>query len=126
MNTIKVTQASSLDTPYDSAFHEFGHMIDWLAGRKTIAYLSNQELDGKQLLDVIKSNFQAFKKSLNASMAADVIPVIKAENMTPQERGNISDILEKCTGVSYPLSIGHGVTYHKRDGTTERVFRRGA
>ena len=36
--------------------------------------------------------------------------------------GNISDILEKCTGKSYPLGIGHGAAYHKRDGATEKEF----
>jgi hypothetical protein len=52
----------------------------------------------------------------------DVIPVLKDEKMTVQERGNISDILEKCTGKSYPLSAGHGASYHKREGATEREF----
>ena len=122
MNTAKVAQASSLETPYETAFHEFGHMIDWIAGGRSSSYLSNNELDGKRLQEVIKSDFQAFKKSLNVSRAVDVIPVLKDEKMTVQERGNISDILEKCTGKSYPLSAGHGASYHKREGATEREF----
>ena len=122
MNAAKVASGTTADTPYETAFHEFGHMIDWLAGGKSPTYLSNQELDGKRLLDVIKSDFQTFKKSLNVSKASDVIPVLKAENMDTKTRGNISDILEKCTGKSYPLNVGHGAAYHKREGATEKEF----
>lgn len=122
MNAANVAAGDSLETPYETAFHEFGHMIDWLAGGKSYRYLSNTEVDGVGLLDTIKKDFQAFKKSLNVSKAADVIPVLKAENMDARTRGNISDILEKCTGVSYPLNVGHGAKYHKRDGATEREF----
>ena len=122
MNTAKVAQETTLDKPYETAFHEFGHMIDWIAGGRSSSYMSNNELDGKRLQEVIKSDFQAFKKSLNVSRAVDVIQVLKDEKMTVQERGNISDILEKCTGKSYPLSAGHGASYHKREGATEREF----
>ena len=72
--------------------------------------------------DIIKSDFQKFKKSLGVSKAADVIPILKAENMAPRTRGNISDILEKCVNKSYPLGLGHGVQYHKRPGATEKEF----
>ena len=123
MNLKNVAAGSNYEEPYEVAFHEFGHMIDWLAGGKNnYNYLSNQEVNGKRLLDVIKSDFRAFKKSLNVSKAEDVIPILKAENMDKKTCGNISDILEKCTGKSYPLGIGHGKKYHNRDGSTEKEF----
>lgn len=115
-------QGSSYQAKYETGFHEFGHMIDWLANGKKYTYLSNTPFNGKQLEDVIKSDFQAFKKSLGVSRAAEVIPILKAEHMSLVECGNISDILEKCTGQSYPLGIGHGTSYHKRQGATEREF----
>ena len=123
MNVADVAKGSSYEEPYQVAFHEFGHMIDWLAGGKdNRTYLSNTPFNGQQLLDVIKSDFQAFKKAQGVSKAVDVIPILKAENMDKKVCGNISDILEKCTGKSYPLGIGHGVAYHKRDGATEKEF----
>lgn len=124
MNLDKVAEGSSYEAPYEVAFHEFGHMIDYLVGRETKQpkYLSNIDRNGKTLESVIKSDFKAFKKSLGVSEAADVIPILKAEKMSSLECGNISDILEKCTGKSYPLGIGHGVTYHRQPGATEKEF----
>ena len=122
MDAAEAAQGRSIDEPYEIAFHEFGHMIDWLAGGKTYVYLSNGGYNGNSLLDTIKSDFQVFKKSLGVSKAKDVIPILKAENLSDKEKGNISDILEKCTGVSYPLGVGHGTKYHQRDGATEREF----
>ena len=122
MNADKVAVGNTLDAPYETAFHEFGHMIDWIAGGRGPNYLSMTEVDGKRLEAVIKKDFQSFKKSLGVSRSVDVIPILKAENMDARRRGNISDILEKCTGKSYPLGVGHGAAYHKRDGATEREF----
>lgn len=122
MNLPNVASGSSYETPYEVAFHEFGHMIDWLAGGRDWQYLSNKPIDGATLLETIKKDFQAFKKSVGASKAADVIPILKEEQMDLRTCGNISDILEKCTGVSYPLGIGHGVSYHRNAGATEREF----
>ena len=123
MNLVDVAKGSSYEEPYEVAFHEFGHMIDWLGGGKNnLTYLSNHSLNGNRLLDVIKGDFQDFKKKLGVSKAVDVIPILKAENMDLKTCGNISDILEKCTGKSYPLGIGHGAAYHKRDGATEKEF----
>lgn len=113
---------SSYQAPYEVGFHEFGHMIDWLANGKTAQYLSNTELNGQRLEEVIKSDFKAFKNSLGVSKASEVVASLRDEQMSLLERGNISDILEKCTGQSYPLGVGHGKNYHKRSGATEREF----
>ena len=114
---------SSYQTPYQVAFHEFGHNIDWLIGGKnSIAYASNQMYNGTRLGAVIKSDYQAFKKSMGAKSNVQLLAMLKAENMPLTECGNISDILEYCMNKSYPLGVGHGTTYHKRNGATEREF----
>lgn len=129
MNLENVKLGSSYETKYEVAFHEFGHMIDWLVnGKNAFEYISNTPIDGQRLQAVIKSDFQAFKKSLGLKRAAEVIPVLKAErDAVPNGRGklvygNVSDIIEGCTGIGYPLGIGHGSTYHKRPGATEKEF----
>lgn len=128
MNVAEAAKASNYEPAWEVAFHEFGHMIDYLVGKANTPqyhirkYQSEFERNGQTLIGTIKSDFQSFKKSLGVSKAADVIPILKAENLSMYARANISDILEKCTGKSYPLGFGHGITYHKRDGATEREF----
>lgn len=129
MNAKKAISGDSIHTPGETAFHEFGHMIDFLISRDlgepsySRTYRSNMIVSsGKNLLDLIKSDFQAFKKSLGASRADEVIPILRAENRPLADVASISDTLEKCTGKSYPLSVGHGVAYHKRPGATEKEF----
>lgn len=122
MNLEDTMAGSTYQTPYETAFHEYGHMIDWLGGGKKWEYLSNQEENGKRLLDVIKDDFKVFKKQVGAKKNADVIDILQGEKMSLHARANISDILEKCTNKSYPLGLGHGVAYHKREGATEREF----
>lgn len=114
---------SDYETPFQVLFHEFGHNIDWLAGGKnSVVYLSNRPVNGVRLIDTIKNDFEAFKKSMGASSNSDLIDLLKAEGMDKKTCGNISDILEKCTGRSYPLGIGHGASYHNRSGATEKEF----
>ena len=122
MNLANVAAGSSYETPFEVAFHEFGHMIDDISNPGKPYYLSNTELNGKRLLDVIKDDYKAFKKAMGARTNDDLIILLKDERMDERTRGNISDILEKCTNRSYPLGLGHGVSYHKRDGATEREF----
>ncbi len=128
MNVAEAAKASNYEPAWEVAFHEFGHMIDYLVGKANTPqyqirkYQSEFERNGKTLIGTIKSDFQNFKKSLGVSKATDVITVLKAENLSMYARANISDILEKCTGKSYPLGIGHGITYHKRAGATEKEF----
>ena len=129
MNEKNVAAGSNYEVPYEVAFHEFGHMIDWIGNNKNAwIYLSNQPINGKRLLTIIKADFQDFKKSVGVSRMAEVVPILKKERdaLPPDKQklvyGNVSDIIEGCTGISYPLGIGHGASYHKRDGATEREF----
>ena len=124
MNVANVIAGSSYEMPFEVAFHEFGHMIDDLALPGKPSYLSNTQLSGRRLLDVIKDDFKAFKKAMGAKTNDELIIMLKSEPMAFDGKvcGNISDILEKCTNRSYPLGIGHGVGYHRRDGATEREF----
>lgn len=129
MNEKNVATGSNYESPFEVAFHEFGHMIDWLGnGKNAWSYLSNEPIDGKRLLTVIKADFQNFKKSVGVKRMSEVIPILKTERdaLPPDKRslvyGNVSDIIEGCTGISYPLGLGHGASYHKRDGATEKEF----
>ena len=122
MNTARVAVGNTYETAFETAFHEFGHMIDDLARPGEPLYLSETEINGKSLLDVIKGDFKAFKKSIGAKTNADAIIKLKSENLSEHARANISDILEKCTNTSYPLGFGHGVGYHRRSGATGKEF----
>ena len=111
-NAERVAKGDSLDAPYQTAFHEFAHNIDYLAGPGK-QHLSTT-YDGGALPGLIKSDYLAFKKSMGARSNAALIDMLKAEGMPRSECGSLSDILEGCTGVSYPLGVGHGASYHKR------------
>ena len=122
MNAAEVAAGSNYEAPFQVAFHEFGHMIDDLATPGKPYYLSNTEINGKRLVDVIKDDWKAFKKSIGAKTNDDAIIFLKAEGLSDKARANVSDALEKCTNRSYPLGFGHGVSYHRRDGATEKEF----
>ena len=59
---------------------------------------------------------------MGVTKAMDVVDKLKGEQLSWYARGDISDILEKLTGKSYPLGAGHGVTYHRREYATEKEF----
>lgn len=124
MNLQQAARDLGYEKPYEVAFHEFGHMIDWLAnGKNNYRYLSNNTINGVRLKEVIKTDYDAFKKSIGAKNVQEVISTLKAENMPSYESANISDILEFCTGKSYPLGSGHGANYHrKHEFQTEKEF----
>lgn len=123
MKLSSVVKGSTYEKPFEVAFHEFGHMVDWLInGKNGWQYASNVPVNGMRLQDVIKNDFKVFKKSIGAKNVREVVSKLKAEKMDAYASGNISDILEKCTGISYPLGTGHGKGYHSRDGATEREF----
>ena len=120
---VSASAGTRWQTPYQVAFHEFGHNIDWLMGDKNnLAYASNKEYNGKKLGDIIKKDYLSFKKASGKRKNDDLLEMLRSENMPLTECGNISDILEFCTNKSYPLGVGHGAKYHKRPGATEKEF----
>ena len=193
MNAGYVANGDNLHEPYQTAFHEFGHNIDWLAGHDAGGYdgwISKDYENGK-LEKTIKSDWGQFKLSmfrqnpraylytvddspeelerafrvairhmdtgdgkyaelshrlrggevtLDSVMADDkimnkllshmgkssadnvTISLLKREDMSVSERGNISDAIEFCTRKSYPLGVGHGSSYWKTPGAGAQEF----
>lgn len=114
---------SNYQMPYQVAFHEFGHNIDWiLGGKNNLEYASMKEYNGVKLIDVIKSDYKAFRESLGIQNHKDFIEHMQSENIPLIYCGNISDVLEGITNISYPLGIGHGKDYHQRNGATAKEF----
>lgn len=117
----------SHQTPYQVVFHEFGHLIDHVSGASWTYQSNLGELDS-----VIKKDWNAFRNASSRGSglrrAADknqhTIDMLLGEGARSNKRkyGNISDIIEGCTKVSYPLGIGHGASYHRRSGATAREF----
>ena len=116
-------KGDALHLPYQTAYHEFAHNIDYLAGKKLgyPGYLS-ASYQGGNLETVIKSDFLKFKNSMNCKSNRELFNKLSDEKMQVSERGSLSDILEGCTKVSYPLGVGHGVSYHKRPNATAKEF----
>ena len=195
MNAGYVANGDNLHEPYQTAFHEFGHNIDWLAGHDADgAYISVDYENGK-LGKTIKSDWKQFKLNTfkenpraylyttddspealersfrvalremdkgngkyysivrqmrdgeislddimhddkimgdilshlsKSSVGSDAdtvtINLLKREDMSVSERGNISDAIEFCTRKSYPLSVGHGSSYWKTPGAGAQEF----
>jgi SPP1 gp7 family putative phage head morphogenesis protein len=53
---------------------------------------------------------------------SDVVKLLSQEKMDMSTRGNISDIIEGCTHISYPLGVGHGEAYHNSSSTAKEFF----
>lgn len=190
MNADSVERGDALHDPYQTAFHEFGHNVDWLAqggsGQTMNNYASNAYGNGKLQRTIksdwrnfksqyLKDNYQSvfslsksgirtddmefnpvyFRSSIRGLKSADLnlrtltgkhrrgeisdmellnglsaaqlneltesfvsddhmVSILRKENMSLSARGSISDIIEGCTGISYPLGAGHGSSYHKK------------
>lgn len=133
--------------PYRTAFHEFGHMIDYLIGTSNnegrVAAQSTMQTVGSGwditgLKGVLKKDYKAYKQKEGITDDKDLIlhlkgqdvkvkngrraTTIKGANVPATARGDISDTLEGLTGISYPLGRGHGAAYHERPGASEKEF----
>lgn len=132
MNLKTVMSGDVCHRPYQTAFHEFGHMIDFLYSKRRPLFASNGDPNGRRnwevqadggvLYTLLKSDYNAFKKSIGAKSNAQVISFLRAEGMDKYTAGSLSDILEGMTRTSYPLGVGHGASYHKDKGNTEVEF----
>lgn len=130
-NAANVASGNSYERPYQTAFHEFGHLIDNVSQYDGI-YLG----ESNGLAEVIRSDWVRFRNEMGRRHGVSrdkngfTIGVLKDEmRADPEGRynySNISDIIEGCTRTSYPLGFGHGASYHRgmlnNNGPTAHEF----
>lgn len=129
-NAGKDRRGESVHPPYGTVFHEFGHLMDNVSsvGRPW-------EWSGRDngLMDVLKDDWKVFRSSVckgsglrrNADKDRRVIDTLLSEGARRKrhEYGDLSDIIEGMTGVSYPFGVGHGADYHRNNnGYTSLEF----
>lgn len=66
MNAEYVSKGDNLHEPYQTAFHEFGHNIDWLAGQDADGHSGwiSEDYENGKLEKTIKSDWGQFKLSM--------------------------------------------------------------
>jgi hypothetical protein len=126
-NAGNVARGNSYETPYETAFHEFGHLID------NVSMYESKHLGAENGLgEAIRSDWVKFRNAVGKADGVSrdknghTIRMLERE-MAEAENGtvaysNVSDIIEGCTKQSYPLGFGHGANYHKREGATASEF----
>lgn len=148
LNIEKTANGDSIHAPYQTFFHEYGHMTDFLANADKgwggmIAFtetFGGIDADG----NIIKSTMgsggllgNTAKKELKALIAATkkkhgvtrkpeaarlLIDEINAK-YSLIDRTDLSDILEGAgIGVAYPLGVGHGTQYWKGRDNGKEIF----
>lgn len=110
---------------YGVALHEFAHLIDHASvyGYKTVSQSAG-------LQSVIKKDWTRFVNSearklgvtgAKANKNSAVIGMLRSEMVSMGAAGrrafsDVSDQIEGCAQVDYPLGAGHGVSYHRQRG----------
>lgn len=109
MNSVQVASGDMIHEPYQTAFHEFGHNIDYIMGRgKPIS-----EIWGNNALyNAIQHDFSNLKGEQSTKQLIESLKKQAKENgWSIKDTASVSDIIESMTGVSYPLGAGHGSAY---------------
>ena len=201
MNPEYVASGDNISTPYQTAFHEFGHNIDFLAGFDKGYWFSDgsnlisSRYGNNKLAKTIKKDWENFKmsefrkdplrymrgdteeeklryfrtslrsgasdadyelfsdvahklrrgemsiqevlnhpkygnKATKAAMkytfyddkAIDLIKEIEGGTIDKIAMGNVSDTIEFCTKISYPLGVGHGKSYWSNENGAAEFF----
>ena len=126
INAEKVARGDDLHAPYQTVFHEFGHLIDHVGGYGRRGYASKFN----ELTDAIKKDWTKYRNAegkrlgiaRNKNKVAIDALLEKGARDDMLRYGSVSDIIEGCTGSSYPLGVGHGAAYHKTAGKTATEF----
>ncbi len=109
LNKRIVEQGDEIHRPYQTAFHEFGHNIDYLMGRGSP--ISESWGSGK-LLDAIIEDYNDMKGPLSdKEFISKIQKQARDEGWSATDTASVSDMLECLTGIDYPLGAGHGADY---------------
>lgn len=136
VNAEECAKGDKISTPYQVFFHELGHLIDNQAASPKNSFIFVSE----RLAKLIKSDWAKFRDDItdklgvsgkpNAarrnSVAIDYIRNVLAKGdngkINLMAWAGVSDTIEGCTKVSYPLGAGHGASYHKNKDITASEF----
>ena len=109
MNEKQVQNGDMIHKPYQTAFHEFGHNIDYLMGN---GIPISETWNNGQLYSAIQYDFDALKGNMTDDELIENIKMdMKINNYSIMDMASVSDMLECLTGKSYPLGVGHGASY---------------
>lgn len=132
----KCSEGNGISTPYQVFFHELGHLIDNQAASPANSFIFVSEC----LAKLIKSDWAKFRDDIVDKLGVSGKPNVQRRNriaidyiktvLAKGDNGKIdliawagvSDTIEGCTKVSYPLGAGHGASYHKSNGDTAAEF----
>lgn len=116
------TGDGQMDKPYQTAFHEFGHNIDYLIGGGNPI---SESWGNNELYRAICKDFEILRGDRsNEQLVADLKKEMEEKNWTLFQRGSVSDILECMTGIDYPLGSGHGSKFVQEIGSDGSVVER--
>ena len=136
VNAKECAKGDKISTPYQVFFHELGHLIDNQAASPINSFISVSS----RLTKFITSDWAKFRDDIsdklgvsgkpNAhrrnSIAIDYIRNVLAKGddgkINLMAWAGVSDTIEGCTKVSYPLGAGHGASYHKNKDVTASEF----
>ena len=136
VNAKECAKGDKISTPYQVFFHELGHLIDNQAASPINSFISVSS----RLTKLITSDWAKFRDDIadklgvsgkpNAhrrnSIAIDYIRNVLAKGdngkINLMAWAGVSDTIEGCTKVSYPLGAGHGASYHKNKDVTASEF----
>jgi hypothetical protein len=148
LNIEKVAKGDSFSKPYQTFFHEYGHMTDYLAsadngGHKFAALteiFGGVDADGKivqaaygaggllgntakkELKTLIAAAKKKYGVTRKPEAAKFLIDEIKSK-YSLEARADVSDMLEGAgIGVAYPLGVGHGTAYWKNRDNGKEIF----
>ena len=132
----KCSEGNAISTAYQVFFHELGHLIDNQAASPNNSFIFVSE----RLTKFIKSDWAKFRDDITDKLGVSGKPNAQRRNriaidyiktvLAKGDNGKIdliawagvSDAIEGCTKVSYPLGAGHGASYHKSNGDTAAEF----
>lgn len=149
LNIGKVANGDSAHAPYQTLFHEYGHMTDYLAGVDKMSgggfFAFTEMFDGvdangniitadrskggllgrtakqdlKNLINATKNKHGVTRKPEAAQL---LISEINAK-YSLLERTDVSDMLEGAgIGIAYPCGVGHGAKYWKGRDNGKEIF----
>lgn len=125
LNEAALKTGSDIKNPYQSAFHEYAHNIDWLIGpRKT--YKSNTTVNGIRLYESINRDYNKLKRDWNANDDTELVQAMqiasKALGYTTRDLAQLSDVIQGCTGIYMPLGAGHKRNYFTNERREREFF----